>query len=501
VRAGRLQETPLPRLVLELAAAGHTGELALARGRERARVAWLSGMPVACELEPAGAGLTELLVETGRLSAADAERVRAARAARGGAEEAALLGLARVAPRDLVLARRELVARRLVALGRLESGEFQVAAGEAPPPGSELLRVDPLPVVQRLLAAHWRPDRLLGDLEAKLRLHPRSGGAFAALAARLERTAGVEELAAGLDGSRTAWALFTAAADPAWIAALWMLDVCGALEWSDAPPAPAAEPGEGADASAPPAPLEPEIEIEIVGGAAPGAAQGAGPAAPVRAARASAGEGRAAELRSEIESKRSRLGELDHYELLGCARNASPGELKRAYLKAAKRFHPDALSGLGLDELKREANELFAAITRAHEVLSDAERRREYDAALAGHVQVDADRVAQAESLYRKAEMLMRAGQFAGALDLAQGAVNLWPEDSAYQGALGWCLYKKQPPDEARAAEHLGKAVELDPKDAVAHLRLGIALKALGDAVGASRATARGRQLDPKAKP
>ena len=117
-----------------------------------------------------------------------------------------------------------------------------------------------------------------------------------------------------------------------------------------------------------------------------------------------------------------------------------------------------------------------------------------------GHVQIDADRVAQAESLYRKAEMMMRAGQFAGALDLVQGAVNLWPEDAAYQGALGWCLYKKVPPDEARAREHLEKAIALDPKDAVAHLRLGIVLKSAGDTAGAAKATARAKQLDPKAR-
>jgi tetratricopeptide (TPR) repeat protein len=134
-------------------------------------------------------------------------------------------------------------------------------------------------------------------------------------------------------------------------------------------------------------------------------------------------------------------------------------------------------------------------------VLSDASRRREYDAQLAGHVQIDADRVAQAETLYRKAELLMRAGQFQAALDLAQGAVALWSEDAAYQGALGWCLFKKTPPDPARAREHLGKAVALDPRDAVAHLRLGIVLRAAGDAAGAARAAARGRDLDPKARP
>jgi Flp pilus assembly protein TadD len=451
-------------------------------------------MPVSCNLDPPGPGLVELLAGRGALPAKDADRVRLAQVQKSCAEEAALLGLGVVAPRELVLARKELLMQRLVALGRFETGDFR-AGGEPPPAASEPLRVDPLPAVQRLLAAHWRPDRMLGDLEPKLRLFPSAAPSCAALVARFERSPGLEDLASALGGERRAGALVAGASDRSRIEALWILEVSGALVWSET----AAAAGAAAEAAAPRVPAGPEIEIEVVGGAAAGPRADA--AAEARTARAEAAEdSRTAELRSEIAAKRARLAELDHYELLGVARNVAPGDLKRAYLKAAKRFHPDALARLGLEELKRDANELFAAITRAHEVLSDAERRREYDAGLAGHVQIDADRVAQAESLYRRAELMMRAGQFAGALELVQGAVNLWPEDSAYQGALGWCLYKKSAPDEARAREHLEKAVALDPKDAVAHLRLGIVLKAVGDAAGAARATGRARQLDPKAK-
>ena len=495
-RNGRLEKTPFPRLLLELAAASYSGELTVVRGREKARIAWLRGMPVSCELEPAGSGLVDLLEAAGTLSAADAERVRKAQATRDFAEEAALLGLGVVTPRDLVLAHRELLSQRLVALGRFETGDFRAGGGGKPAAASEPLRVDPLPVVQRLLATHWRPDRMLGDLEAKLRLFPSAGDACARLLPRLERSPGLEDLAASLRGERSAWALVAGASDRSRIEALWLLDALGALVWNET----ALEGGAAPDAApAPLTPAGPEIEIEVSDGPAPDTQRGA--AAQVHAVHDDAAtDSRVATLRAEIEEKRSRLGELDHYALLGVARNVAPGELKRAYLKLAKRFHPDALSHLALDDLKREANELFAAITRAHEVISDPERRHEYDAGLAGHVQVDADRVAQAESLYRKAEMMMRAGQFAGAVEFAQGAVNLWPEDGAYQGALGWCLFKKAPPDEARAREHLEKAIALDAKDAAAHLRLGIVLKGMGDPAGAARVTNRARQLDPKAK-
>jgi tetratricopeptide (TPR) repeat protein len=495
-RAGRLEETALPRLLLSLAAAGYTGELSLTAGRERARIAWLRGHPVSCDGEPSGPGLIDLLEQRGGLGEADAARARATCASKRCAEEAALLALGVVGARDLVLARRALVERRLVALGRLRAGDYSVAPDGAPPAAGEPFRVDPLPLVQRLLAAHFRPDQLLADLEAKLTRYPEPSAAFEALRCRLEPGPALEDLVQRLDGAQNAWTLIATTGDADRIAALWLLDVAGGLAWRDAP-AVAETTAKGDEPAPPPVSSEPEIEIEVVGRPTPG---GRGPGGAPTEVKAAADDARSAALRTEIAEKRSRLGELDHYGLLGVERNASPAILKRAYLTAAKRFHPDALSRLGLEDLKRDANEIFAAITRAHEVLSDPARRRDYDAGLDGHVQVDADRVAQAEGLYRRAEMMMRAGQFAGALELAEGAVRLWPEDSAYQGALGWCLYKKNPPDEARAREHLEKALALDPRDAVVHLRLGIVLKALGDAAGAARASARGKQLDPTAR-
>ena len=492
-RAGRVEDTPFPALLLELAAAGYTGGLTVARGKERGRIAWLRGMPVACEIEPPGPGLIELLAERGTIAAKDADRARAMRAAKSVPEEAALLGLSLVAPKDLVVARREVVARRLVALGRFETGDFTTTVAEAPAAASEALRVDPLPVVQKLLAAYWRPDRLLADLEAKLSRFPQHSPLFAKLLARLDRSPAIDDLTTSLDGTRSAWAVVAGAGDAARIGAIWVLDRSGAILWNETAVAAAAS-----DAEAPAAPTGPEIEIEIVGGAAPSAAA----ASEARAAKTEMAEdSRAAELRAEIVAKRDALAELNHYDLLGIDPKAAPGDLKRAYLKAAKRFHPDALARLGLEDLKKDANDIFAAITRANEELSDAQRRRDYDAELAGEKHIDADRVAQAESLYRKAEMMMRAGQFGPALEFAQGAVSLWPEDPAYQGALGWCLFRKNPPDEERARVHLEKSIELEDKDAVTHLRLGIVLKALGDAAGSAREASRGKALDPKAKP
>ena len=200
-------------------------------------------------------------------------------------------------------------------------------------------------------------------------------------------------------------------------------------------------------------------------------------------------------LRDEVREKHGRLREISLYELLGVERDATTAQIKRAYITAAKRLHPDALSRLGLEDLKQEANEVFAEIAKAHTTLLDGEQRRSYDASLDGHSAVDANQVAQAEALYRKGEILLRAGNFLGALDFLEAATRLWPEESDYQSAYGWALHRKNPPDSERAREHLERAVALNKESGGAHQRLGLVLKTLGESEAAAAALARAREL------
>jgi tetratricopeptide (TPR) repeat protein len=134
-------------------------------------------------------------------------------------------------------------------------------------------------------------------------------------------------------------------------------------------------------------------------------------------------------------------------------------------------------------------------------MISDPAKRREYDAQLGNEdAALDADRLANAETLYRKGEFLLRQGNFKGALDFLRPAVNLWPDDGTYQSAVGWALYKKMPSEPEPARTHLERAAELEPDDGVVFFRLSVVLRALGQADAASAALARARYLDPKAE-
>jgi molecular chaperone DnaJ len=63
----------------------------------------------------------------------------------------------------------------------------------------------------------------------------------------------------------------------------------------------------------------------------------------------------------------------DHYKVLGVERKASAGDIKKAYRKLARQYHPDRNPG------DKKAEERFKEISQAHDVLGDPDKRKEYD--------------------------------------------------------------------------------------------------------------------------
>lgn len=64
---------------------------------------------------------------------------------------------------------------------------------------------------------------------------------------------------------------------------------------------------------------------------------------------------------------------IDYYKILGIDKNASAGDIKKAYRKLARKYHPD------LNPSDKEAERKFKEINEANEVLSDPENRKKYD--------------------------------------------------------------------------------------------------------------------------
>jgi curved DNA-binding protein len=64
---------------------------------------------------------------------------------------------------------------------------------------------------------------------------------------------------------------------------------------------------------------------------------------------------------------------IDYYKVLGVAKSASAEDIKKAYRKLARKYHPD------INPANKEAHKKFQEVNEANEVLSDPEKRKKYD--------------------------------------------------------------------------------------------------------------------------
>ena len=67
------------------------------------------------------------------------------------------------------------------------------------------------------------------------------------------------------------------------------------------------------------------------------------------------------------------MAKRDYYEVLGVGKDADEAAIKRAYRQLAKKYHPDVNPG------NKEAEEKFKEINEAYQVLSDPQKRQQYD--------------------------------------------------------------------------------------------------------------------------
>jgi tetratricopeptide (TPR) repeat protein len=482
---GALERTPLPRLLLALSNARFDGCLHLQRERVEKTFRFQRGAPISAESTLASETLGLWLLDSRRITREDYHQVSAHVAQKRVKEGVALLELGLLDPKSLFLALKEQVRARLVECFAWPRGTYRIERENAAPEGALPFRADLVALIQEGIETHWNAERVLSDLATPMSQIAVPTRRLAAIAERLRRDPLVDALLGALDGSHTLWHAIQLARSPRALAAAWVIDAMGALEYR------------AQDAHDKPVEEDVEAEVEIVlTDAAPG------PQAPephVRAT-ASATAGMNEVLALEVSQKYVRLDELDYYALLGIEQDAAPAAIKRAYHEAAKRYHPDALARAGLDrETREKAGRVFTAIGKAHAVLSDPKRRRGYDASLSSdETDLDAERLAAAETNYRKGEILMKQGNFRGALDFLRPAVELWPEDATYQSALGWALYKAPPSNPALARQHLERAYALEPRNPEVAHRLSLVLKSLGEVAPAANLLNKARELDPK---
>ncbi|WP_303720913.1 response regulator [Malonomonas rubra] len=185
------------------------------------------------------------------------------------------------------------------------------------------------------------------------------------------------------------------------------------------------------------------------------------------------------ELRRKILEDYQRVMEADYFEALGILRQCGGPEVRRAYYKLAKEYHPDRFLGSGLSkEMSSKIGELFQYITQAYSVLSDPKSCSDYlDELLHGPKKsININQVIEAETAYQQGTMLLKLRRFSAAVKPLQRAIELSPEEPEYLTHFAWALFKATPEKsevQNRALEVLLTSRELNPSLDLTHLYLG----------------------------
>ncbi|TCJ14593.1 J domain-containing protein [Flaviaesturariibacter flavus] len=99
---------------------------------------------------------------------------------------------------------------------------------------------------------------------------------------------------------------------------------------------------------------------------------------------------------------------IDYYQALGVNKNASPGDIRKAYRKLARQYHPD------VNPDNTEAKRKFQQINEANEVLSDPEKRKKYDQYGKDWKHAEGFEKARQQRPYSQHNSEGRAGHFGG---------------------------------------------------------------------------------------
>ncbi|RKG85808.1 molecular chaperone DnaJ [Corallococcus terminator] len=81
---------------------------------------------------------------------------------------------------------------------------------------------------------------------------------------------------------------------------------------------------------------------------------------------------------AELESRCAKLDQTDYFELLALERSAMPSDIKKAFYRESRVYHPDRFFQLESKALKEQVHELYKRITEAYYVLRDDTKRKKY---------------------------------------------------------------------------------------------------------------------------
>jgi tetratricopeptide (TPR) repeat protein len=208
---------------------------------------------------------------------------------------------------------------------------------------------------------------------------------------------------------------------------------------------------------------------------------------------------------ADVEAKRREIAEAyetlrakSHFQALGVERTATDAQVKEAYFRLAKRFHPDTHHDPNMADLRDKLESVFIRLGEAYEVLRNPRSRAAYESELASReprvpapaappraaapaIPVPAMDPAMAAQSLRRAEKYLAAEKYWEAIQLLEPAVPVLEGKQKQRARLDLArAYTKNPNWVHQAEETLHQVVRDDPKNVEAYLGLGQLYKAGG---------------------
>lgn len=192
----------------------------------------------------------------------------------------------------------------------------------------------------------------------------------------------------------------------------------------------------------------------------------------------------------------NRLPSTNYYELLNVTKRSTADDIKKAYYKKAKEFHPDRHFYLASDTLKNKLDNLFSTLTIAYKTLSDPKMRKEYDESLSFKTLAgDGRNHDMAKAKFEEGKRAFKKKLYADAAALFGQAVYLDNSVPDYHFYLGLTLENEKKLHEAEEA--MSKALKLDPFNALYMAELGHLYLELGLNLRAKTTFEKAIKFDP----
>ena len=166
--------------------------------------------------------------------------------------------------------------------------------------------------------------------------------------------------------------------------------------------------------------------------------------------------------RQRILAVRRKVGRVDYFALLGVPQDVSKRDLRRAYFRLSKEFHPDRYYSKSTGPFGPWLALVFETLSRAFEVLSDDKARQRYEASLAGAEQGSQSRPEYATELFERACAAEGRGDLDNALVLFAATVRVDAQARYLSRAARCALAAGRV---VQAEEYAKNAAQLEPRN------------------------------------